>query len=233
MDIKNHIKILGIPIGFFLAMLVPSTTSFINFNQNGEFMWLVVGWVFIGLAVLGVLTCLFLVKLSSDIPSQELALKKSKMALGFWLTGHSHLKLLEKYKDTIKRILVLNPESQGFKDHLKDTDGNEDDVKREIQAITKEANDLNIPIKWYGKYTGKSITVYDSVNSMLPHTKKSFLTYSIPKDKKPSIHRDYNKIQNRKNGVDDFRKYARDFNKVWFSESEYPKMNGKGVWYLD
>ncbi len=120
----------------------------------------IAGYIILGIAgAIGV----WMLKDYISLPPLSKAVRKSKIVWGCWFTGERVLEqdLVEKYS-SIKRILLLDPVSEEFKEHLRNSLDSRDKASRTVRELTRKAKQRGIDIKWYSKgYRQYTMTIFD------------------------------------------------------------------------
>ncbi len=205
--IKERLSILGI----WASIFAPG----IGFILTGFCM---VGYIFIALSLL-LLLYVLLRPINNEIPPMEYSIKNSKEVWWLWFTGKRHLDRGLLCKDSIKKILVLNPNSDSFIKNVGFREGDWERSRSDIIAITKEAKSKGISIKWYSEFQKISFTLYEpkgkgQVFSNKAYSVREMLELGIP----PDSRRKYISL-NKGNGQIDFQDRVDSFNRIWDDKS--------------
>lgn len=186
----------------------------------------IIGYIFLFVG-LSYILWIILYPLHDEIPSPEYCYKKSKVIWGLWNTGADMRErgLIEKYHSKIKRILLMNPESDGFQENLELTSGNELLSKKEIIDLTKLANQKGIELRWYDKLQHNTITFYDYAESCgetpEPRSEKAWCVLRELKPHVPRKNRPMYKLM-RKKDEQEFNHQLSTFNNIWENNSKEP-----------
>ena len=111
-----------------------------------------------------IFTLVTVIPCRKEIPSREYCFKKYYDLWCLWYTGREtlRLKLIQKYPDRVKKLLLPNPESDGFQKNMRETSGHGQSSKDNILRLTEIAQSYNIPVKWYDFFQPQTMTFYDS-----------------------------------------------------------------------
>ena len=153
-----------VTVALILAIVaIGATMLTISSTITTMSIWQVIGFIVLSLGMF-LLILVGIHLFCNRVPSLKSSIKNSQKVWGLWFTGHSHYeeKLLENY-DSVKKIMVLNPESEAFNRNLYTSQDDKISAKEEIISITKQVKQKNkaFPIRWYCIDRAVSITFYD------------------------------------------------------------------------
>lgn len=169
---KRRFKARGIPRTVAITLLI---AGFPIRYTSSEVVWVSDLFIAIGIAIIiGILWW------PDRIPPRRTSFKKARVIWGLWYTGRGTRLdgVIEKYPDKVKKILLLNPESDGFKENMKETGGYDKAARFDIICLTRIAMKLGIPVRWYNTMQPRSLTFYNPEDVS---TKKSRLISLVTK----------------------------------------------------
>jgi len=205
-------------IGLLLVLLLLLQVS-PTYSWGGQ-VPIILGW---GFSCLGLLLfmAMMIFPCRSEIPPREHSFKKHCIIWGLWYTGRDVLasNLIGQYPDKVRRILLLNPESDGFNKNMEETSGHPQSSKRNIIRLTQIAQGYGISVRWYDTNQNKSLTFYDPLSD-----KRAWLVWRqgqlyTPADKRP-LHK-FTKKDNRAEFDDNLAL----FNDIWDKQSHEPNIH--------
>ncbi len=136
----------------------------------------------------------------------------------YGITGRDtlQLELIQKYPDRVKKLLLLNPESNGFQKNMEETAGNSQSSKDNILRLTEIAQSNSIPVKWYDFFYPQTMTFYDPESH-----KNAWLLVTDAQQYAPVDSRPTHKYTRRdKHGEYDDKLAL--FNDIWENKSSKP-----------
>ena len=181
-------------------------------------MSIIVGIFFVclGFIALGVIA---ICPRRNEIPSREYCFKKHHSIWGLWYTGREtlRLELIQKYPDRVKKLLLLNPESDGFKENMRETSGEGLASWENIIKLTQIAQKNGIPVKWYDFYYAQTLSFYN------PESPKNAWLLVTDARKTPVDSRPTHKYTRRDKHGEYHDKLAA-FNDIWDNQSYEPNI---------
>lgn len=193
---------------------IANRTCIIGGGNNGGGWQQCVAYVLFSLAGIATLWGGYVWFSTKEIPSREKAIKKSKVVWGCWFTGGEVEKsrLIEK-TNSIKRILLLAPDSIQFKRHIEITPDTEENAKRVIISLTKQALNKDIEVRWYSDaYNQRSITIYN------PDSDKAWLTYQVAEENIARPNRVLYSIK-KTDDEEEFKRQQKIYDDIWNHKS--------------
>ena len=176
---------------------VPLAIIGIGLSVWGGWHMFVVGLVLI---FVGVTVLLYkLVKIhKKEVPPMEIAVEKSKTIWGLWHTGDrmcSDFISKGEYKQ-FKRILLMKPYSDAFNRNIEISRENPQKMIDQILLLTELALTDGIPIKWYKRFEGYSLVIYDEMDSNEPISPKAYCVVELLESPMPREHRRHWRVNN-------------------------------------
>lgn len=205
---KQHLSI-SISVAFIL--------SSIGMLLSEGYLQMTIGLVFLILGLLVIPICTLKRIHTKEIPTRKDCFKIHKTLWCLWYTGRDTLRLglVEKYPDRIKKLLLINPESNGFNRNVEETGEHSQSSKENIIQLTKLAQEHNIPVKWYDNFRPQTLTFYD------PESKNSWLLVTDLQRYTPVDSRPKHKY-NKGDKYGEYRDNLASFNDIWENHSSDP-----------
>jgi hypothetical protein len=170
-----------------------------------------------------VIVATLLIPSKGEIPDREYAIKHSKIVWAFWFSGGRHLELIRKY-NSVKRILLMEPDSPAFKANLQISGYDKAAAKDEIKKLTQLAINKGIGVKWYKspRYINSSLTIYDPSEGEEPSSSKAYYVLStlekdVPRSKRALF------VIRRKDDENEFKNQIKKFKDIWDNFSRQPR----------
>jgi hypothetical protein len=204
-----RLGLLGIAIALFLPQL------FQNMLRQECDVIQIISWICVGIG-LSIVGYILLKPLSKEIPPIEIAVKDSKVVWGMWFTGERVLakKLPEKYT-SIKKILLMEPNSEAFETNLEITKASRDETKNEILRLTQMAMKKELEVRWYSTYRGIGLTLCDPLDSDEPSSNQAWCVVQSLKGSAPRDERETYISKNTVNGRSYFQSMLQNFKETW------------------
>lgn len=182
-------------------------------------MAVILGIFFICLGLV-VLIVIALYPRRNEIPSREYCFKKYHSIWGLWYTGRETLKLelIQKYPDRVKKLLLLNPKSDGFAENMKQTSGEGLASRKNIIKLTQLAQKYGIPVKWYDFFYSQTLSFYN------PESPQNAWLLVTDARKTPVDSRPKHKYT-RKDKCGEYGDKLTTFNDIWENKSSEPNIN--------
>jgi len=166
---SKHLPIIGISIAF----IIPGIGLFLS----GGCMGVIMGWVFIAIGLI-VFFVMLMWPLRNEIPPLDVSVRESKIVWGLWFTGDmiTEQHLLEKYR-SIKRVLLLDPTSDGFKEHIRKSINTEEKAGGQIKRFTRLAREGGVEVRWYSKEQEIGLMLCDPQEGSEPSSDKAWCVF--------------------------------------------------------
>ena len=152
-----------------------------------------------------------------ELPSIDDAAKHSKTIWGLWFTGDRQLKLIKRYNN-FQRILLVKPNSLAFRELLEIRDDKEK-IMEEIKTLTQQAIKQGVKVRWYSESQTDSLTIYDPMQNDEPVSKKAYYVISRLEKGVPRRKRGVS-IQKKRDDENDFKYQFNRYKKLWETSSE-------------
>ena len=191
----------------------------------------VIGSLFI-FGALGIVLWILVKPLDDEMPSLEQSTKDADVVWGLWYTGDRVMgEGLLKY-NSIKRILLLepNPNNQSFIDGASDADNPVARRVHQIEDLTREAIGRGIEVRWYFERQFQSITIYDKYDkdsvmidsnlnlwSLNAWISVEFFQLLVKREERPR-----KKITNEHH-TESFNRYVSQYQMIWDFASRSPR----------
>jgi hypothetical protein len=173
----------------------------------------VISWILLSIG-LGLLAWVFLKPVLGEVPPIDIAIKKSKVVWGLWFSGdriYSN-QLLEKY-NSVKRILLVDPNTDVFRMVVEKSIETESIVENEIKRLTKQAMSKGIPVRWYRKFQVTALTLYDPENNK---------AWCVLQELKPNVPREDRPLSKIKGTDSQYKGVLARFQDIWDNYSRVP-----------
>jgi hypothetical protein len=176
----------------------------------------------------GIILWALLKPIPNEVPPLEYIIKRSKAVWGLWFMGDriTEQHLIEKY-DSIKRILLLDPESEAFKESVRKSIDTEERARRQIRQLTGEAKRKKIEVRWYNEVQESGITLYDPQSGYEPTSVKAECVFEIHdllvlRDDRPK------RVIRKISDETEFNLLIAKYNDLWNCKSREPKSEEYG-----
>jgi hypothetical protein len=196
----------------FIGTCIASIVSTVALFLRGDCMGMIAGLCIIGLAIIG----FFLIMIIRPIPTIEQNIKHSKIVWGMWFTGETvfNKRLYKKYK-SIRRILLMKPNSNAFYQNIKVTSAPERETREQIINLTREARAVGITVKWYSEYNNIGLTICDKLQNEKPSSTQAWCVVQVLKDAAPQNEREIHMGKNIPGKDTYFKGMLNRFEEIW------------------